>query len=505
MKPFSLLASFLFSAPAFAQGTIHVPGDAPTIQAGIELAQPGDTVLVAPGTYNEVINFLGKAITVRSEAGAASTIIDATGSIFPCVSFHQGETSSSVLQGFTVTKARNAFFGLLGGGISCLDTSINLIGSPTIRKCAIVSNSTQNSPGGGVFGNPTLEDCTIAGNSTLFNQNSGGGVFGVPIIRRCVISGNSGYDGGGVYVSGAGALIEDSLIQQNIADEGTRGAGVYFGSGQGTLRGCLIVRNRSIGSVMFQSQGAGVHVFSAGAPPLIERCTIVYNEIENPGVYGNDNTGGVHGDAQLVDCIAWGNEQNQVSTEVIGTFSDVEGGLSGVGNIDADPLFVDPANLDYHLLAGSPCIDTGDPLSSLDPDCTRADMGAFHFPQANIVFRNGMGINRACLQSLNRPVVGGTWMVRIAAAGHPGAMVSGMLGVDAPLVPGVVIAYGELLIDLNGTKLLRASQASNGVADDFAFAIPPDPALVGLVGYVQGFVAGNGVEFCNALDVKLGN
>src|SRR5262245_7460613 len=66
--------------------TIRVPADAPTIQAAIDVAQPYDTVLVAPGTYVETIDFLGKRITVRSEAGPALTVIDGKdGSFAPTV------------------------------------------------------------------------------------------------------------------------------------------------------------------------------------------------------------------------------------------------------------------------------------------------------------------------------------------------------------------------------------------------------------------------------------
>ena len=61
------------------------------------------------------------------------------------------------------------------------------------------------------------------------------------------------------------------------------------------------------------------------------------------------------------------------------TYSDVEGGHAGIGNIDADPLFWNQSGADYHLKPGSPCIDTGNPASSLDPDGSRADMGGFPF------------------------------------------------------------------------------------------------------------------------------
>ena len=62
-------------------------------------------------------------------------------------------------------------------------------------------------------------------------------------------------------------------------------------------------------------------------------------------------------------------------------YNNITGGYAGVSNINADPMFVDTANEDFHLLDGSPCIDTGDPSSPLDPDGTRDDIGRFYFPQ----------------------------------------------------------------------------------------------------------------------------
>src|SRR5438128_9050171 len=91
----------LLAAPAWAQTTINVPGNAPTIQAAINTAIDGDTVLVAPGTYVENINFNGKAITVTSSGGPATTIIDGSG-LDSVVFFDTGEGPRSVLNGFTI-------------------------------------------------------------------------------------------------------------------------------------------------------------------------------------------------------------------------------------------------------------------------------------------------------------------------------------------------------------------------------------------------------------------
>ena len=87
--------------------------------------------------------------------------------------------------------------------------------------------------------------------------------------------------------------------------------------------------------------------------------------------------------------ICWGSfddDSTLIGPELFATveYSDVQSGYRGEGNFDEDPLFVDSYNNDFHLTEDSPCIDAGDPESDLDPDGTRADIGAFHFHQRDI-------------------------------------------------------------------------------------------------------------------------
>ena len=111
------------STPYAFAATLHVPADHPTIQSCIDAAISGqDECVVAPGTYNELINFLGKAITLRSSHGRSATTIDGTGLNGSVVTCASGEGPDSVLIDFTITGGTGAavHFGQLtyGGGMS---------------------------------------------------------------------------------------------------------------------------------------------------------------------------------------------------------------------------------------------------------------------------------------------------------------------------------------------------------------------------------------------------
>lgn len=133
---------------------------------------------------------------------------------------------------------------------------------------------------------------------------------------------------------------------------------------------------------------------------------------------------------------------------------------------------------DFGLFAQSPCSDAGDPASDLDPDCTRADMGARACAQASVVLRNGSGANRIGFQGLTPPVVGSAWQVRVLSSGHPGATRACR----------------------RGSPRRACQPAARPVGEASA-----DPAIVGLAVTAQGFVLGGGAELLNAPDLKLGN
>jgi len=200
MNFFRLFTSILLlsiSLPQLNAITIHVPADQPTIQAGVDAAADGDTVLVADGTYtgvgNRDVDFLGKSILLVSENGPGHCIIDCEGSDEDP---HRGflfinqENESSILHGFTITNGHEG----QGGGIRCNDSSPRICGNIIKGNVAL--------DGGGIYSygaSPTIRENTLVENTAAQNA---GGIFcylGSPTIAGNIISENitTQYSGGG--------------------------------------------------------------------------------------------------------------------------------------------------------------------------------------------------------------------------------------------------------------------------------------------------------------------
>ena len=224
------------------------PADYSTIQAAIDASTNGDVVLVAPGTYtgdgNRDIDFKGKAITVKSEKGPRSCIIDCQASRYDRhrgFYFHNKESRDSVLDGFTITGGNKES----GAGIVCFYRS-----SPTIRNCVIVGNV--GNVGAGIClgdSDALVSNCIIAGNlvrveSALFNDVGGGGLscaIGHPVVQNCTIYGNQSGFGGGVQCRDGRttAVFVNCILAGNKASSGM--GNQLFSGGCTLIIGCANV------------------------------------------------------------------------------------------------------------------------------------------------------------------------------------------------------------------------------------------------------------------------
>lgn len=372
----------LAAAPLAAQTTIHVPADQPTIQAAIDFAVAGDTVLVAPGTYTENISFNGKAITVTSSGGPAVTTIDG-GAANAVVRFTSGEGRDSVLEGFTLTNGHGGTSG--GGGIRIQSSS------PTVRNNDVVNNVSCTS-GGGIkvnFSSPLIEGNFIAGNGQQgCSGGSGGGIYvagaaSAEIVGNVIADNSWATGGGGISLFAAGTpTLRDNLIVGNTTSQSGGGIDIV------NVSNALIVQNLIAGNSAAEGGGVAWLVPSSGRGPFLVNNTIAFNSAaEGSGVHAD----GFDVQAELVGNVIVAsagqtavycgnfNDPNPPFFGFNNVYSATGAAYGGIcvdqtgsnGNISADPLFVDPANDDYHLQAGSPSIDAGD---NANPDLPAVDV-----------------------------------------------------------------------------------------------------------------------------------
>ncbi len=377
---FILLIAILLAGAASATTYVVNPqgtGDFPTIQAAVDATEDGDVIELEDGVYtgdgNRDVDYLGKAITIRSQSGDPATcIIDCQAS---SQDMHRGfsltseEGPESVLTGITVTNAY--VWGdeptRRGGGVRAY------FSSPTITNCVFDNCSSEY--GGGVccfYGaSPNISDCLF----TRCDAWRGGGVYvheyiatifdcrfvdnesdkGGAIVTRNAIdmlisncefidNRSTTYCGGTIYFNlNTTALVEDCVfIDSYSADYG--GAVCCEEFSEPVLRNCTFYNCES-------AWGAAGILAASGSLPVLEntiiagspsgeavRCESAYAELSCCDLYGN--AGG-----DWVGCIAY-----QYGTN---------------GNIAEDPLFCDPEDGNLFLQTISPCA----PFSPPNPEC----------------------------------------------------------------------------------------------------------------------------------------
>jgi hypothetical protein len=394
--------------------TMVVPNDFPTIQKAINAAGDGDVIEVLPGTYrgeeNRDIRFGGRAITLRSANGPQTTIIDC-GAGHRAFYFCDGEGPDTEVSGFTIRGGQIPGSGIptdlqhwtpdeahpLGGGIYCE------FSSPTIDNCILQDCAAELGGGIGVVGaEPMITNCTIEQCSAR-SRGAGIGLLGAPnaTITRCIIRNNNSSSGlgGGLYVWQSGAAVTGCTFSGNSAKTG---GGAYGGAPTTdvTFKNCIFSKNQAeAGAALLADQQCHV---------TIVNCTAAankYTSSSSAAVY--TNTADILINSSILYSNFYSNTSSGTSLVILSpvsklpvSYSDVEGGYTGPGNITGDPKFANLTGEDYHLksregrydpqarkwvndpaLEHSPCIDAGDrALSVADEPATnggRINMGAY--------------------------------------------------------------------------------------------------------------------------------
>jgi predicted outer membrane repeat protein len=252
--------------------TIHVPADQPTIQAAVDIANPGDVVMLADMTFtgpgNRDVNFLGKAITVQSESdNPLACIIDCEGnSADPHRGFifSTGETNVSVLRGVTITNGYDIVSSQVdgkGGAIYCT-------AAPRIENCRFVN-------------------CVASG--TWYSEGLGGAVYctAAAEFSDCYFAGNTAYYGGAVYSHADVSFNNCRFVDNN----GTFAGAIYHSGGSPVFTACDFENNYAYGS-------GGALEFRGPVTPFFEHCSFLNNTSEP--MAGDTDGGAVYGDFDTI-------------------------------------------------------------------------------------------------------------------------------------------------------------------------------------------------------------
>ncbi len=282
--------------------------------------------------------------------------------------------ATAVLDGFFITAGQ-------ASGMYNYDSS------PTLMNVTFSGNSAGYLGGGMVnfYGSPTLMNVTFSGNSAGY---SGGGMvnfYGSPTLMNVTFSGNSADYGGGMLNYNSSPTLTNVTFSGNSATYG--GGGMYNNLSDPELTNILFYNNSA-------ANGGGI--YNSGTRSVLTNITFSGNRATNSGggIYnGQDEYYGVDSETTIANSIVWDNGSPAIynsSTSVISvTYSLVEGGWPGEGNIDADPLFVDAANGNLRLQPTSPAIDAGN-NAAVPPGVTTdldgnpridyiVDMGAYEY------------------------------------------------------------------------------------------------------------------------------
>jgi hypothetical protein len=380
-------------------------GDFPTIQAAVDAAVDGDIIELVDGTFsgegNCDIEYLGKAITIRSQSGDPETcVIDCGGTETEphrgfC--FCNGEGLDSVLEGVTIT---NGYAPLYPFGSSRTAGAIHFNGcSGTVENCVFSDNLAPDSGGAVMIWNgaaPVFTDCLFIRNEVQgFASGAVGGGFSInPTFERCTFIDNSSTGGSGAIGVGFGSgdptviTMEECHFEGNQASGPWGALGVGYGAtgyafrctfvnnhagNTGGAAGCPEYGHLELIACTFAGNssdfGGGAVGFYLGSTGVLRGCTLYGNSapvgagvlvetasdaatLENTIVSFStmgEAVGGP-GAATLTCCDVFGN----AGGDYVGP---IAGQLGVDGNISGDPVFCDAESGDFTLNSpSSPCL-----------------------------------------------------------------------------------------------------------------------------------------------------
>lgn len=353
-----------------AAAVIRVPSQQPTIQAGLNVAGSGDTVLVAAGSYNERVTWPAMdGIVLLSEQGADSTVINAerAGRVLTMNAINY--TTATKVQGFRIANGQQSGS---SAGVYCL-------GTPVFLRNQIVDNlGLQGTTGGGVYadGAPVFAFNLIARDSLkvadMAGFRYGGGIYctGSGVFYGNVFADNAVSDsscsgfryGGALYLAGGAPFVVCNLFTHNSARM-TDGSGFSYGGAVcvGSNASAYIANNTFVGNV------CAAHITYGGAVFVPFGATVVKNNV----IVENSCLGSGQGGGIASDSIAMVFDYNDVWQNYPDDYYEC---TAGPHALSSDPLFVAAPFGDYclsQIAAGqpenSPCLDAGDTLLATSP------------------------------------------------------------------------------------------------------------------------------------------
>ena len=347
-----LIAIALSTVGSAHSAIVHVPGDQTSIQAAVNAAVTGDTLLVAAGTYSENVQIESKSLTIISESGSAVTTVEALDSDSSVFRIAGTSAHTVSIQGFTITGTDiNVLLAVVCYRVNLVLTG-NLFVANREGAVWVKDNASLIADSNGFFHNRS------EGHASGINCQG----FNTAQISRSVFVDNTGgtfFDEGGAAISLVGGIegsVSDCFFYQNSTPK--RGAGISAAN-VGTV---------SIFDNTFDANTCphlGAVLWTANLDSLGFFNNIVTNTVGTPSsaVHLDISINGLYNDYNDL----W----NNADADYSGPFSP------GPNSISADPLYTGPLPAYFDLQAGSPCIDTGDPDPAFnDPDASRSDMGA---------------------------------------------------------------------------------------------------------------------------------